>query len=77
MLGLVVLSVVVVNGYIAAQTQLKNSKIAYVAQVCDAARLEISGESENACGDAQDKAGAEYKCTAMLNNKLSCYVEVK
>lgn len=49
-----------------------------VYAVCNSARLEIDGRSEQACGDLQDKLGVEFLCKA--NNNLEsnyCWTEAK
>lgn len=66
----------VVGDWRAAQAQELTDKVAYVQQVCDSARAEFSGKSEQACGDAQDRAGAEYLCDSYAPS-ARCWVEVK
>lgn len=49
-----------------------------VYAVCNSARLEIDGRSEQACGDLQDKLGVEFLCEN--NNSLTtnhCWTEAK
>lgn len=49
-----------------------------VYAVCNGARLEISGASEQACGDLQDRLGVEFLCDS--NNSLTsnhCWTEAK
>lgn len=49
-----------------------------VYAVCNSARQEISGISEQACGDLQDKYNIEFLCQAN-NSEASnnCWTEVK
>lgn len=49
-----------------------------VYAVCNSARQEISGTSEQACGDLQDKYNIEFLCEAR-NSEASnhCWTEVK
>lgn len=72
--GLAVLAFVVVGQYNASRHELAASKVEYVQTVCDIAHDEISGASEQACGDAQDQTGTEYLCNHI---NTSCWVEVK
>ncbi len=59
--------------FVGAQEDLSSARASYVQTVCDKARGEISGASEQACADAQDEAGATYLCSV----SGSCWVEVK
>lgn len=49
-----------------------------VYAVCNSARLELNGASEEACGQVQDKYNIEFLCEA--NNNLpatNCWTEAK
>lgn len=49
-----------------------------VYNVCNDARLEVSGDSEEACGQVQDKYNIEFLCES--NNWLAsthCWTEAK
>lgn len=70
------LAVLVIGEYRGAVALESTSKAAYVQQVCDDARAEYSGSSEEACGRAQDEAGAEYLCDSTAPS-ARCWVEVK
>lgn len=49
-----------------------------VYAVCNSARLEISGASEQACGQLQDKYGIEFLCNANNNSPATnCWTEAK
>lgn len=49
-----------------------------VYAVCNSARLEISGQSEQACGDLQDKLGIEYLCQERNDLPTNhCWTEAK
>lgn len=45
-------------------------QVQMVQQVCDIAHGEVSGYSEEACGNVQDQTNTEYIC-----NSTSCWVE--
>lgn len=49
-----------------------------VYAVCNSARQEMSGASEQACGDLQDKYNIEFLCEAR-NSEASnhCWTEIK
>lgn len=55
-----------------------NAAAREVYAVCNSARQEISGASENACGDLQDKYNIEFLCQAN-NSEASnnCWTEIK
>ena len=62
------------NDYVHHKTD-KNTKavqVQMVQTVCDIANHEISGESEEACGDVQSQTNTEYICNY---SGTSCWVE--
>lgn len=71
-----VLVVVAWGGFQDSQRELVEAKASYVQTVCDKAHRELSGASEQECGDAQDKANAEYLCDG-VSPSARCWVEVK
>lgn len=71
-----VLGVVIGFQYRDSVVELRLAKHEYVYHICNDARLEVSGESEEACGQAQDRTGTEFFCHA--NNQdpsTTCWVE--
>lgn len=70
------LSLLVVQTYRSARIDEHTAMIAAVQSTCDNARAEISGTSEQACGDIQDRTGTEYLCR-QVGHDYSCWVEVK
>jgi hypothetical protein len=77
-LALLILGVVVLNQYHDARVELATAKHEYVYQMCNDSRQEVSGTSEQACGDAQDRTHTEFLCAernALPSNH--CWVEDK
>jgi hypothetical protein len=70
----IVLAVIVIGQYRDSQKLLGANKIKYVQTICDKAHNEVSGQSEQACGDAQDRTNTEYLCN---QTGTSCWVEEK
>lgn len=66
----------VVGDFRGAHANLTAQKVEYTQVICDHARSEINGSSEQACADAQTTTGTEYLCTS-TSPKASCWVEVK
>jgi hypothetical protein len=62
--------------YISAEGIANANVLQAVKNICDAAHVEASDESEQACGDAQDATGTEYLCSGPTAN-ADCWVEVK
>lgn len=55
-----------------------NNAAAEVYAVCNSARQELSGASENQCGNLQDRYNIEFLCNA--NNSSAdthCWTEIK
>lgn len=77
---LIILSTLVIGlvfGY-GVNQQANTSAASEVYAVCNSARLEVSGESEEACGAIQDKYNAEFLCEARNSSVDNhCWVEVK
>lgn len=61
-----------------AHTEASTSKHDYVYAICNQARTQLSGASEQQCGEAQDRTSTEFMCEH--NNSLTsthCWVESK
>lgn len=71
LIGTFILSLAVL-GTLALREHSKLQDIASVQAVCDKAHSEISGTSEQACGDIQDRTGTEYIC-----GQFRCWVELR
>lgn len=61
-----------------AQVDVSQAKQELVYQVCEQARHEVSGESEQQCGDIQDSTGIDYLCgMADEYGDRTCWVEAR
>lgn len=65
----------IVFGLILNQAATDNAK-RQVYAVCNSARLEIDGGSEQRCGDIQDRLGVEFLCTD-TSAGINCWTEAK
>lgn len=71
-----VLGIIVGLEYRSSVVELRLAKHEYVYHICSEARLEVSGESEQACGDAQDRTGTEFLCEKNNQDPSTvCWVE--
>ena len=74
----IVLGVIVGNMFKQSRDELRQAKHEYVYQICNSARLEISADSEEECGRAQDRTGTEFICKQNNQNpSTTCWVEEK
>lgn len=71
---LLVLMVAVVWAYNIGTVNYQPDSIREVKEYCDMAHNEISGESEEKCGQMQDETNTEYMCGY---NYTECWLEVK
>ena len=70
--------VAVVSDYRGARAELSTAKREYVYQICNSARQEVNGQSEQECGRAQDRTGTEFLCEQRNADPSNhCWVEEK
>lgn len=71
-------ALVVTGQYAEARKDERAAKRDYVYQLCNDARQELSGASEEACGQAQDSTNTEFLCEANnMSPSTYCWVEWK
>lgn len=61
------------HGFVSANNDQVNSKLSYVQDICDSARLTGTAHDRAECGAAQDETNTEYLCSTTTN----CWVEQK
>lgn len=71
---ILILAVSVVWAYNLGSVNFNKDSIRDVKAYCDMAHNEVSGESEEKCGQLQDETNTEYLCSY---NYTECWLEVK
>lgn len=72
--GIIILAILSTSQLIYANDNTYRTQISYTKQVCDKSHNEISGSTEQLCGELQDKTNTEYLCNQTGNY---CWLEVK
>lgn len=74
----VLLAVTAVYQYGAAVVEINTNNRNYVYNVCNSARFEVLGTSEQSCAQAQDETQTEFLCSHRNNRPDNiCWVEGK